>query len=80
MKIRKIKKLLKSYKYHLEMILKEESEEEGNRVVFFPKEELQFTKFGVSKCWKGNPYEHIPYWRMGRYQSINLNPESKIWH
>lgn len=49
MKVRKIKKLLKSYKYHLEVSLRDESDEDGNIVIFYPGEELQFTKFGVTK-------------------------------
>ncbi len=73
MKVRKIKKLLKSYKCHLEACLRDESEEDGNIVIFYPKEELEFTKFGVTKMWKGVPYEYIPYWRVKWARNIDLS-------
>lgn len=73
MKVRKIKKLLKSYKWHLEVSLRDESEEDGNIIIFYPGEELQFTKFGITKMWNGVPYEHIPYWRIKWSRNIDLS-------
>lgn len=72
MKIRKTKKLLKSYKKHVEIALGEYGDCTYSQILF-PNEELQFTKFGVTRLWQGVPYEHIPFRRMGRVRSIDLS-------
>lgn len=75
MKIRTTKKHIKALRrkgISFYLIIKDESEEDGNRVLFTPKDEIGFTKLGVTILWADIPITYIPYWRIGEIIVSNL--------
>jgi hypothetical protein len=69
---RQVKKLLKNSKCFLEITIKDEPIEDGNKVLINPEDKLAFTQFGVTVICVDIPYVHIPYWRIGFVTRVSL--------